>query len=355
MSKVCTVLYGMPGKTEGLDDSSYIYMGFEEGWRWTYLLELFRLYKCLRTRRRKLYLVHFYSTNLILFGPIVAYLAGVPSIVTVTGFGRVFNNPAFPYKGMQILYWFLMKLSIRLSQYSLFQNHADMKFIEERYPGQASKLIFIGSAVDFPEIKDKDFFAPKLRVLLIARVMPDKGIKDFVRVAEELGNDLWEFVLVGPASKGYDDLYKYVRTCHDRGIISFKGECSSAEVEFQLSQAHIFCFPSYGEGLSRTMLEAGFAHLCPVAYDISSNRDLVVEGRGFLLPVGDTSSVILTLRRLFADRRLLSTCAHSYQSFITENYSMDKYAERMDSLLQDFQKRMHAHDEYNSPNGPLGS
>lgn len=355
MSKVCEVLYGLPGKTDGLDDSSYIYMGFEEGWRWTYFLELFRLYQYLRTQRRELYLVHFYSTNLILFGPIMAYLAGVPSIVTVTGFGRVFNNPAFPYKLMQVLYWFLMKLSICLSQYSLFQNHADMELVEERYPRQASKLVFIGSAVDFPEIKDKDFFAPKLRVLLVARVMPDKGIKDFVRVAEELDNDLWEFVLVGPASKGYDDLYKYIRGCHDRGVISYMGECSAAEVAFQLSQAHIFYFPSYGEGLSRTMLEAGFARLCPVAYNIPANRDLVTEGRGFLLPVGDTSNVILTLKRLFADRMLLSSCAHSYQSFITENYSMDKYAERMDSLLRDFQTRIPAHDEYNSTNGPLGS
>jgi glycosyltransferase involved in cell wall biosynthesis len=104
----------------------------------------------------------------------------------------------------------------------------------------------------------------------------------------------------------------------------------------ELSLAHIYYFPSsYGEGLSRTMLEAGFACLCPVAYDIPANKDLIAENRGFLLPVGDTSSVISILERLFPDRKLLSSNAHSYQRFITDNYNMDRYAERMDGLLRD--------------------
>jgi glycosyltransferase involved in cell wall biosynthesis len=218
-----------------------------------------------------------------------------------------------------------------------------MRLLEARYPHHAKKFAFVGSAVDLPSVASKDFSFPKLRVVLVARLMPDKGINDFITVAEKLAGEHFEFILIGPASVGFDDLYRKVMEYHRRSIVVYNGECSSEEVQKELSCAHIFYFPSYGEGLSRTMLEAGFACLCPVAYDIPANRDLLAKDRGFLLSVGDTPNVISTLTRLSADRELLSAHAHRYQSFITENYNIDMYTERMDALLQDLFERKSAY------------
>ncbi len=346
----------MPGKTDGLSNSSYIYMGFAEGWQFSYVSDFLHLYLYLKTHRSEIDLVHFFTTNLILFGPIIAYFAQVPSLVTLTGFGRVFTNTKLINRVLQPIYKVFLGISIRLSLRYLLQNFSDMRLLERNYPRQVNKFAFVGSGVDFQRMDIKDFSAPKLRVILVSRLLPDKGIDDFLRVAQELDGGSWEFVLIGPPSKGFDDLHKRVIDHHKCRIISYKGECSPKEVAIELSLAHIFYFPScYPEGLSRTMLEAGFACLCPVAYDIPANRDLIADCRGFLLPVRDTSNVILTLERLLADRRLLLSHAYSYQSFITENYSMDKYAERMDSILRDLHKRNNINHEYNAQNDPFGS
>lgn len=333
VSKVCKILYGMPGKTANLADSSYVYMGFEEGWRFSYLFVFFRLYFYLRIHRQELELVHFYSTNLILFGPMIAYVAGLRSIVTLTGFGRVFTSAKFTDKLLRPVYRFFLGISIRLSQRYLFQNHADLRLLSSQYPKQADKFVFIGSAVDFPQIKQKDFLDRKLKVVLVARLMPDKGISDFIRVAEELSGSLLEFVLIGPSSKGFNDLYQQVVDCNERGIISFKGECSADDVSNELAQSHIFYFPSFGEGMSRTMLEAGFSLLCPLAYNIPANRDLIGDGRGFLLPIGDVTKVVSILKALLNDRISLSKNAYSYQDFIIHHYNIKTYSERMDNLL----------------------
>lgn len=336
-SKIVKIIYGMPGITEGLPKSDYVYMGFREGWRYSYLLDFIRLYYYLITHRHELDLVHFYTTNLILFGPIIAHFARVKSVVTLTGFGRVFTNDKLINKLLRPIYKFFLGNSIHLSQLYLFQNHADLKLLSSKYPKHKNKFVFIGSSVDFPQVAQKDFNGLPLKVISVARLMPDKGIYDFIKVAEELNNHMWEFKLIGPASNGFNDLYQKVIDCNDRGIISYMGECSIDEIKIELEQSHIFLFLSnYGEGLSRTMLEAGFSFLCPIAYDIPANRDLITKGQGFILPIGDVKNVISTLNRLSGDRKALLENAQLFKNFIVKNYNIKTYTERLDNLMQEY-------------------
>jgi glycosyltransferase involved in cell wall biosynthesis len=326
----------MPGKTDNIPDASYIHMGFGEGWQFSYLIDFWCLYLYLRIHRKDVDLVHFYSTTLILFGPIAAYFAGIRSVVTLTGFGRVFTSANLVNKLLKPLYKLFLGISIRLSLLYFFQNWADLRLLSLRYPKQVNKFFFVGSAVDFPRIGKKEFSVQKLKVILVARLMPDKGINDFIRVAETLNGASWEFILIGPPSKGFNDLYKQVVGCDNRGIISYKGECSTKEVEKELAKAHIFYFPSsYGEGMSRTMLEAGFSLLCPIAYDIPANRDLIASGRGFLLSAGDVNKVISTLKNLLSNRDVLMSNAHAYQDFVLHGYNTETYSKRMDDLILD--------------------
>ena len=81
------------------------------------------------------------------------------------------------------------------------------------------------------------------------------------------------------------------------------------------------------------MLEAGFARLCPIAYDIPANQDLIDKGNGFLLPCGDTEQVIQILVELYNNRTGLEQNAINYQTHITKNYNMTAYAKRMDDIL----------------------
>ena len=232
------------------------------------------------------------------------------------------------------IYKSLLEISIHLTWRVLFQNYADQKSFSTNNPKLITKFFYVGSAVDFPIVQQKDFFTSSLTVILVSRLIPDKGIDDFLLVAEALKSTSWRFVLIGPQSLGYDRLYNKVIDYSTRGIILYKGECSTEEIKEEMALSHIFYFPSsYGEGLSRTMLEAGFSLLYPIAYNIASNKDLINEGMGVLLPIGDIGKVLSTLKLLANDRSLLAKNAYSYQKEIIKKYNVQTYSERMDDIL----------------------
>jgi glycosyltransferase involved in cell wall biosynthesis len=83
------------------------------------------------------------------------------------------------------------------------------------------------------------------------------------------------------------------------------------------------------------MLEAGFALMCPIGYDISANRDLIAEGRGFLAPLGDFDAAVSILRTLAEDRKALRANAINYQKHVLENYSMEVFCQRLDEIFKD--------------------
>jgi glycosyltransferase involved in cell wall biosynthesis len=335
MSQVADIWFGMPGRTETVAPDRYVRFDFKEGLRPRYFVEFVRLWRYLRHNRAQIDLVHFFSTNLMLFGPLIAFLAGKPSVVTVTGFGRTFNSDVWQMRLIRPIYNLLFSLTLHLARSVLFQNYAEMASTVQRWPRSREKLAYIGSAVSVIQNNaPKSFTVDPLQVVLVARLLPDKGIHDFLQVATAFRdrNDV-EFVLIGPASLGYDALLAEVENTAKAGLIHYWGELNPEQTQAHLRAGHIFLFPSYGEGMARVMLEAGFALMCPIAYDIPANRDLVATDRGYLLATGDWQAATNTIRQLLENRNTLAANAHAYQQFIATTFTMQAYSERMDAIL----------------------
>lgn len=333
-SACCSATYALPVDRKRADARPLVDIGVGEGFKPQDIIHYFRLLGYLIRNRNRFDFVHYYSTMLILVGPWLTVLAGLPTVITVTGFGRVFSSSNFMYRLLRPVYRSLFRLSVRNSKGVLFQNYGDQATVAGWFPRYAEKMFYIGSAVAIPACEEKDFTVSRLRVLLVARLLPDKGIDDFLDVAERMQSDSLEFVLVGPASVGYEHVMARVDSAAARGIISYCGNLDATATQQEFAASHIFFFPSYGEGMARVMLEAGLARLCPVAYDISANRDLVAEHRGFLSSVGDTKQVILVITRLCHDRVELEQHARAYQAFVFETYNMTAFARRQDAILQ---------------------
>jgi glycosyltransferase involved in cell wall biosynthesis len=334
-SACCSATYALPVDHERADSRPLVDIGVGEGFKPQDIVHYFRLLIYLIRNRSRFDFVHYYSTMLILVGPWLTLLAGLPSVITVTGFGRVFSSDSFKYRLLKPLYKLLFGLAIRLSQGILFQNHADLATVVKWFPQHEKKIFYIGSAVEVPVCEEKDFTVSPLRVLLVARLHPGKGRDDFLDVAGRMHSNSFEFVLVGPTSLGFDALARRVQCAANRGVVRYTGQLDADATQQQFAAAHIFFFPSsYGEGLARVMLEAGFARLCPIAYDIPSNRDLITTDRGFLLPVGDTEKVVQTIRHMKQEYTRLEQVACNYQSFVVESYNMTTFARRQDTILE---------------------
>jgi glycosyltransferase involved in cell wall biosynthesis len=332
-SEVCEVIYGLPERSRGLRDEEYVHLGFEEGLHLGVLKALWDLFIYLNRNRRSLTFVHFFTTNPILFGPIIARLARVPYVITVTGFGRVTTSSDRKYALLRPIYRVLFGHALTNARLVLFQNRTDLAELAGEFTGLAGKFHYAGSTTALQVVDQKDFSGPVLDVLLGIRLMPDKGVVDFIRVARELKDRGFRFLLAGKESRGLEKLYAEILEADRQGIIEFLGELDTPEMEAWLSRAHILFFPSYGEGLARLMLEAGFAQMCPVAYNIPANRDLVAEGRGFLVETGDLQRIIEILLSLAADRETARRNAAAYQSFIIRHYGRAQFAQRLDRLF----------------------
>jgi glycosyltransferase involved in cell wall biosynthesis len=335
-----TIIYALPKPIKGGEDKPFFKVGFTEGVRYTDIFSFIKLLVYLLANRRRLDLVHFYSTKLILFGPLVTALVGMPSIITITGLGRTFSGTSLRHRALQSIYGSIMRLAIRNSSFVLFQNHGDMARFAQMYAAHVRKFRYIGSAVSMPIARHKDFDTPQLTVLLVTRIMPEKGVEDFLSAGKALSGSGLKFVLVGPRIPGADALWANVVAAADAGHIEYKGEIFNERLLSEFQQAHIFFFPSrYPEGIARVMLEAGFSCLCPVVYDIVSNRDVIAPGRGFLISSSATHEEVQNvLRQLAQDRRLLEENARAYQDFILTAFTPEGFAQKMDAVLASVSK-----------------
>jgi glycosyltransferase involved in cell wall biosynthesis len=158
---------------------------------------------------------------------------------------------------------------------------------------------------------DLDRFAPPaqraegpVRVVLVARMLRDKGVGEFVAAAAALrqrGVDA-RFILVGepdpenPASIPAATLERW----HATGVVEWWGR--RADVAQVLREAHIGCLPSYREGLPLALLEAAASGLPLVATDVPGCRDVVHAGdNGLLVPARDAVALGAALEQLIRD------------------------------------------------------
>ena len=334
LSQLARLTYGLPDKPDSLDADEFVKLGFREGLGIADLMHFWGLGKHL-VKNRKYDLVHCFSTKLQLLGPLVAKIAGVSSVSTITGFGRTFNRDELRYRLLRPFYMALLRRSVASAKAVFFQNHGDLQWLERQLPKQAHKMHWIGSGVEAEVITGKNFEVSRLVVLMVARLMHDKGIQEYLEAASRLAGDQYRFLLVGPPSVGQESLYRQVQLAHERGVVEYLGEMNQQELCEQYRRSHIFAFPSHGEGMPRVMLEAGHGLLCPVASDIPAHRDLIKPGAGFLIErKQDFESLVARLRDLQADRTLLKQNACAYQQHILTNYTMTAYAKRMDGFLQ---------------------
>lgn len=339
MSRICKFTFAFPSKPESLPNEEFIPVKIGEGFRFRYLIELFR-FICKVSKLEKVQIIHFLSTVMVLFGPTLAKMCRLNSIITITGFGRIFSNTDGKFRLLKKFYLVLLFFSTHNSKRVFFQNHGDMVYLKRLFPSLSWKFYYVGSSVDGNIVKKKGFGNTDLRVLHVGRIMPDKGIEDFLKVAKKLHSKNFNFVLIGPEAVGFNNLASRVIDYQKKGFLTYKGSIPNAMVLKEMENSHIFFFPSYGEGMARVMLECGLAGMCPVAYDINANKDLISDGCGFKVAPGDTNKVVDILSMLHENRNMLEENALAYQEHVVANFSLAGFCERMDQVMAQVEKEL---------------
>ena len=298
---------------------------------------LLRYHRILRTVRPFAFLGFTAKPNI--YGSLAAHMAGTKVINNITGLGTVFIKQSLLTTVVTGLY----RVALKRSSTVFFQNRDDLElFAMKGIVDRGRSDIVPGDGVDlmkFREVRSNPRSGP-FRFLLIARLLWDNGVGEFVeaaRIVRQTHPDV-TFQLLGPS--GVDNRTavpaETVTQWQDEGIVEYLGECN--DVRPYVGSAHCVVLPSYREGLPRTLLEGSAMGKPLIATAVPGCREVVVEGEtGFLCEARSAKALakaMLKMLELPAGKRLemgRSGRLHVERSF-SEALVVRKYCDALGRL-----------------------
>lgn len=285
-------------------------------------------------RTEKPHLVHHFSVKPNIYGSIAAALVGDLKIVnTFTGLGFLFSDHPIA-KSLRFFILPPFRLAVQVTRsWTVTQNPYDAETLMKlkvAIPGRLS--IIVSSGVDVQIFSPDGINQIKINarppiVLMASRLLWDKGVKEFVEVAQSLKGKgiLAEFWLAGKPDDGNPMCIPegQIREWQSRGIIRWLGHRDDmAEL---LRQVDIAVLPSHHEGAPRFLLEAAASSLPLVATDIPGCRVVVRDGiNGFLVPPKDTQALAKALERLLQDPDLRARMGQASRSIAVQEFDERK-------------------------------
>jgi glycosyltransferase involved in cell wall biosynthesis len=256
---------------------------------------LLRLWRLLRHERPSL--VIFYTVKPNIYGSLAARALGIPSIVNVTGLGAAFIRQSWLTHVVSRLY----RLAFLHSRV-VFENTADRQlFVDGKLVQAEQTIVMSTTGVDLTQFAPHRPRPPddEIRFLLIARMLWDKGVGEFVAAARQIRRQVpgARFYLLGfldvPNPAAIDRAT--VEAWQAEGVVTYLGETS--DVRPAIAAADCIVLPSYREGLSRSLIEAAAMARPIIATDVPGCRDTVDAGiSGLLVPPRDAVSLAAAMR-----------------------------------------------------------
>ncbi|MEL4470514.1 glycosyltransferase family 4 protein [Shewanella algae] len=231
-------------------------------------------------------IVFAYTIKPIIWGGIASRLIGRNQFYAlITGLGYAFQPGGVKKNFLVRLVTFLYRIALSNSKAVIFQNPDNMReFIDKGIVPPGRCYLVNGSGVDLERFK-KSPLSKENNFLLIARLLGDKGIREYFRAAEivKLKYPCANFYLLGPEDPSPDGIRKEeVLGWQSKGIIVYCG--ATKDVRPFIKDANIFVLPSYHEGMPRTVLEAMAMGRPILTTDVPGCKETVVNGEnGWLI------------------------------------------------------------------------
>jgi glycosyltransferase involved in cell wall biosynthesis len=186
-----------------------------------------------------------------------------------------------------------------------FQNPDDQAlFLREGIVRPGQSRVLPGSGIDLDHFRPAEL-PEQPRFLMIARLLGDKGVREYAEAARKLKDRLpsTSFALVGELDRDNrtaireEELKSWVRD----GILDYLGPAQDVRPHIGNSVAVVL--PSYREGLPRTLLEGAAMGRPLIGTDVPGCRQVVRDGvTGILCEARSADSLAAAMKRL-ADMR----------------------------------------------------
>ncbi len=251
------------------------------------LLRLVRLFRQLRPAA-----VFNYTIKPVVYGSLAARWVGVPSVAVVTGLGYAFLHRNWITRMARAL----LRVAFRFPRAVWVINPDDGAALREYRMVRPEQLMqLFGEGVNLNHFRPlPSHGGAETRFLLVARMLRDKGVVEFVDAARLLKPHYPQarFLLLGPA--GVQNPTAIARSTLDawvdEGVVEYLGV--TQDVRPHIAAADCVVLPSYREGVPRSLMEASAMARPVVTTDSPGCREVVVHGKtGYLCRVQDAQDL----------------------------------------------------------------
>ena len=214
----------------------------------------------------------------------------------------------------------------------IFQNPDDLACLARLAHLSERKVTIIrGSGADLTQYRVMPFPTGVPVVLLAARLLIDKGIREFVQSAQILrqrglsAQDA-RFVIVGkpdqanPASLRPDELAQWA----EEGVVELWGH--RTDMPQVMEVAHVIALPSYyGEGLPKVLIEAAACGRAVVTTDHPGCRDSIEPNKtGLLVPIKNALALANAIEYLIKNPDVRKEMGAAGRALAEKEFAIEK-------------------------------
>lgn len=262
--------------------------------------------------------LHTFTAKPNIYGTFAAHKAGIPIVLNlVEGLGSFYVKNTLKNILIRTIMERLYKRAFQLSNGCVFVNSDDPAYMLRKKIISKEKVKIIKSVGvdtkkfnmrnysdnDLADIKEKNNLSGKLVILMVARAIWDKGIKEYYEASHILKSKYKniECLLIGDTDQGN-------HTCAGEeflksGSVQWLGHRD--DVADLTAVCDIYVLPSYREGLPATLMEAASMAKPIVTTDTIGCRDVVDNNvNGFLVPLRDARALAEKIEVLIEDKDL---------------------------------------------------
>jgi glycosyltransferase involved in cell wall biosynthesis len=268
----------------------------------------------------------------VLYGSIAASIAKIQNVyVTITGLGYVFIGTTLKQRMLFPFIKILYRSALKNSKEVFFENGDDLILFKNLKLLRTNKkaLIINGSGVNIEKFPFTSTRIGKPTFILVARLIRDKGIEEFV-CASRILKSKYPWIscrILGPFDTNPTAISKEkVSSWVSEGMIEYLGETN--DVRPYLSKSSVFVLPSYREGTSKAALEAMAMGLPIITTDAPGCRETVIhQENGFLVPIKNAVELADAMERFVLNPNLVSMMGTKSREIAIRKYDVRKVNE----------------------------